>query len=229
MSKTFPTTGSHSDLAAAQALHAAFPDATKAPAEFAGDLTLEVTDIGRETEVLQHARDALGYSLLIDRFGDDMGEDAQPRWVVRTVLYDLTNHKRLHFRVFSSALDPVFHTAMGVFRGANWYEREVYDMYGFAFEGHPDLRRILLHEDFPDFPLRKEYPMEGRGEHAAPARALGGNVDGTDGRVAVPESVRSGSDTERESLSPDEAWKRSAEMKAAKGKPSGDAPQEPTS
>ena len=51
-----------------------------------------------------------------------------------------------------------------VYRGADWMERECYDMFGIRFEGHPDLRRILLWEDYPAFPLRKDYPVRGRGE-----------------------------------------------------------------
>jgi len=57
--------------------------------------------------------------------------------------------------------DPVVPSATPLWAGANWHEREAYDMFGVRFEGHPDLRRILMPEDFDAFPLRKEFPMEG--------------------------------------------------------------------
>jgi NADH:ubiquinone oxidoreductase subunit C len=81
--------------------------------------------------------------------------------------------------------EPETATLVPVFRGANWFEREIWDMYGVVFLGHPDLKRILMHETFPDFPLRREYPVEGKGDYAAPRRALGGTTDATDGHVAV--------------------------------------------
>jgi len=55
-------------------------------------------------------------------------------------------------------------SAFPLWEGADWLEREVYDMFGIVFEGHPDLRRILMPEEFTAFPLRKDYPMQGRGE-----------------------------------------------------------------
>ncbi|MCB9899095.1 MAG: NADH-quinone oxidoreductase subunit C, partial [Planctomycetes bacterium] len=107
---------------------------------------------------------------------------------VITILVHPGTGRRLHFVVSASGVDPVLPTLSGVFRGADWFEREVYDMYGVRFEGHADLKRILMPDSFPahDFPLRKDYPVEGRGAFAAPRRALGGNVDGTDGKVAIP-------------------------------------------
>jgi NADH-quinone oxidoreductase subunit C len=181
------------DPAAADAVHKAFPDVTKVPAEFRGDLTIEV-DAGSEVEVIRHAKEQLGYDLFIDRFGDDMGEEAEPRFVVRTTLYNLTTNRRMYFRTFVEEVPGEHDSLIPVFRGANWFERELYDMFGLKFRGHPDLRRILLPDHFPDFPLRKEYPLEGRGDFGAPHRALGGNVDGTDGKVAVPEGLRDASE-----------------------------------
>ncbi len=191
------------DPAAAAALHAAFPDATSVAEVFRGDVTVDV-DPQHERAAIQHARDTLGYTLFIDRFGDDLGEDAEPRFAVLTVLYNLETDKRLHLRTKVSEDVAEVDSLVPVFRGADWFEREIYDMFGLTFRDHPDLRRILLPDHFPDHPLRKDYPLEGRGEFSAPRRALGGNVDGTDGRIAVPERARAQREGERPSLDPRE-------------------------
>ena len=60
--------------------------------------------------------------------------------------------------------DPIVDSLVGVWAGANWFEREAYDLYGVRFKGHPDLRRILMPDEFTSFPLRKDYPLRGRGE-----------------------------------------------------------------
>ncbi|MHC5210131.1 MAG: NADH-quinone oxidoreductase subunit C [Planctomycetota bacterium] len=179
----------HGDPAAGAALHAAFPEVTREAVVHRGDVTVHV-DPAHEVEVVRHAKEQLGYELLIDRLGADRGEDSEPRFDVITVVYNLQTGKRLHVCASVDELKPELPTLIPVFRGANWFEREIWDMYGVRFTGHPDLRRILMPESFPAFPLRKEYPMEGEGDWAAPHRALGGNVDGTDGKVAVNAAPR---------------------------------------
>jgi len=174
----------HGDPAAGAALHAALPHFTWEAVVDRGDVTVPV-DPRHEVEVATYARDRLGYTLFIDRFGADRGEDAEPRFDVYTILYNLQTKKRLHLCASLPGLDPVLPTLIPVFRGANWFEREIWDMYGVRFEGHPDLRRILMPDAFPDFPLRREYPMEGLGGWAAPSRAIGGGIDGHDGQIAV--------------------------------------------
>ena len=72
--------------------------------------------------------------------------------------------ERLTVRAFVDDPDPVVPSAVPLWEGANWMEREVWDMFGIRFDGHPDLRRILLPEEFTAHPLRKDYPMQGRGE-----------------------------------------------------------------
>ena len=98
------------------------------------------------------AADYLKYPSAIDRFG---------------VVYGLLNLKtgeRIFVKTFLNEPDLTIRSAFALWKGADWLEREVYDMYGIVFEGHPDLRRILMPEAFTSYPLRKDYPLRGRGE-----------------------------------------------------------------
>jgi NADH-quinone oxidoreductase subunit C len=89
------------------------------------------------------------------------------------VIYGLTNigtGERLFVKTFVNDPDPVLPSCFPIWKAADWLEREVFDMYGIEFEGHPDLRRILMPEEFTSFPLRKDYPLRGLGErHNMPA------------------------------------------------------------
>ena len=170
---------------AAAAVHAKFPDCTEEPRVYEGDWRVHVTP-EREGEVITFARDELGFDLFIDRLGADQGPGADPRFDVITVVYNIAKRKHLIFVTTVPEAKPELPSLCSVFRGANWFEREAFDMYGVHFTGHPNHVRILMPDVFPDHPLRKEYPMEGKGDWAAPRRALGGNVDGTDGKVAIP-------------------------------------------
>jgi len=83
------------------------------------------------------------------------------------VVYGLANTgsaERVFVKVFVNDPDPHVPSVYPLWKGADWMEREVYDMYGVVFDGHPDLRRILMPEGFTSFPLRKDYPLRGRGE-----------------------------------------------------------------
>lgn len=83
------------------------------------------------------------------------------------VLYGLTNTntgERVFVKVMLNDPDPTVDSVVPLWPGANWMEREVYDMYGITFTGHPDLRRILMPPEFSTFPMRKDYPLRGRGE-----------------------------------------------------------------
>jgi NADH-quinone oxidoreductase subunit C len=175
----------HGDPAAAAAIHEQFPDDTHAPEEFRGDVRVWV-DPAHEAEVIRWARDELGFDQFIDRMGADHGEDAELRFDVITLVTHSRTYRRLTFITSVEERGADVPSLIGVFRGAGWFEREIYDMYGVTFAGHPNMTRILMPDSFPDFPLRKEYPVEGLGKWAAPRRALGGNVDGVDGEVAVP-------------------------------------------
>ena len=89
---------------------------------------------------------------------------ATDRYGVTYSLLSLTHNHRLWAKCFVNDPDPEVPTVTGVWPGANWMEREVYDMYGVRFTGHPDLRRILTWDGFKSYPLRKDYPRTGLGE-----------------------------------------------------------------
>lgn len=89
---------------------------------------------------------------------------ATDRYGVTYSLLSLTHNHRLWAKCFVNDPDPEVPTVTGVWPGADWMEREVYDMYGVRFAGHPDLRRILTWDGFKSFPLRKDYPRIGLGE-----------------------------------------------------------------
>ena len=145
----------------ANQLREKFGDLLSAPVEFRGEATLTVLDPKRIAEVCQHAKSTLGFDMLLDLSSlDNYGED--PRW---TVVYELygTGHKA-HLRLRTSVGEEMSEvpTVSGVWRTADWHEREVYDMMGIRFAGHPDLRRILMWDGYPYFPLRKDFPLAGK-------------------------------------------------------------------
>jgi NADH-quinone oxidoreductase subunit C len=90
--------------------------------------------------------------------------DANDRYGVWYVLVNTTTGLQLIVKTWVNDPEPTLPSAYPLWKGADWMEREVYDMYGIVFEGHPDLRRILMPDEFTAFPLRKDYPLRGRGE-----------------------------------------------------------------
>ena len=148
-------------LETAQQLATHFGDLISAPREFRGEVTVEVRDAERIAEVCAFAKQALGFEFLVDIASlDHYGED--PRF---TVVYHLNHLKaRCHLRLRTNVSEEKgeLPTVSGVWRTADWQEREAYDMMGLRFRGHPDLRRILMWEGYPYFPLRKDFPLAGK-------------------------------------------------------------------
>jgi NADH-quinone oxidoreductase subunit C len=127
--------------------------------EFRGETTL-VIPLADLREVARFCRDNLSFDYLLDISSvDNFGE--HPRFEMVYELYSmaLATHLRLKVRISEEAGDVP--TVSDIWPTANWHEREVYDMMGIRFAGHPDLRRILMWEGYPYFPLRKEFPLEG--------------------------------------------------------------------
>jgi len=89
---------------------------------------------------------------------------ARDRYGVIYALLSLAHNQRLWVKCFVNDPDPRVPSVVSLWPGADWMEREVYDMFGVRFEGHPDLRRILTWDGFEAHPLRKDYPLRGRGE-----------------------------------------------------------------
>lgn len=93
--------------------------------------------------------------------------DAEDRFGVIYNLLSISLNHRLFLKVFVNDPDPRVPSVWPIWHGAEWTEREVFDMFGIRFDDHPDLRRILMPEDFQDHPLRKDYPLHGKGEREA--------------------------------------------------------------
>ena len=110
--------------------------------------------------------DALGFDMLMDVTAVDYlrfpGREDGPRFEVVYHLYSLTHNHRLRLKVRMDEDDPNVPSAVALWPIANWLEREVWDMFGVRFEGHPDLRRLLMYEEFVGHPLRKDYPITRR-------------------------------------------------------------------
>jgi len=145
----------------AQKLKARFADLLSEPAEFRGEITLKLTDAARIAEVCAFAKTDLGFDYLVDITSiDNYGSD--PRFAVIYHLYSYVHRCHLRLWLEVSEEKSELPTVTGVWRAADWHEREIYDMMGLRFRGHPDLRRILMWEGYPYFPLRKDFPLAGK-------------------------------------------------------------------
>jgi NADH-quinone oxidoreductase subunit C len=118
------------------------------------------------TEVMTVLRDQAGFDFLADLTAVDYLRypNAADRYGLIYCLANSETAKRIVVKVMVNDPDPSVASICSIWKGAEWMEREVYDMYGIHFEGHPDLRRILMPEGFDGHPLRKDYPLRGRGE-----------------------------------------------------------------
>lgn len=141
-----------------QALRAEHGAAIGAARHFAGELTV-VIERAAIAAVAATLKDGHGFRYLIDICGADYFQRT-PRFEVVYHLHAFPAHQRVRLKVALDESEEV-PTLTGVFRGANWPEREVFDLYGLRFAGHPDLTRILTWDGFNGHPLRKDFPVEG--------------------------------------------------------------------
>ena len=128
--------------------------------EFRGETTL-IVERGQFRELATYLRDELGYSYLIDVSSvDHFGEEPRFEMVYEVQQFEQGQHVRLKYRV--SEDDLTAPSVADLWPTADWHEREIFDMMGIKFDGHPDLRRILMWDGYPFYPLRKDFPLAGR-------------------------------------------------------------------
>jgi NADH-quinone oxidoreductase subunit C len=159
-------------------------------------------------------RDEQAYDLLLDVTGIDW-DAATPRFTGVYHFYSTSRH--VYLRIAVDCLDnvnPTLPTLADIYPAANWHERETYDMLGIVYEGHPDLRRILMWDDYPYFPLRKDFPLAGI-ETELPAADV---AESTQAKVkSAPMmggpfvSKRTGPMSEAEPRALDESWTEHSE------------------
>lgn len=147
--------------ASIQQLQARFGDLLAAVSEFRGEATVGVADAQRIEEVCAYAKQTLGFDYLVDISSVDHYGDV-PRFQVVYLLYGHGHHGYLRLKTAVSEAQSELPSVTPVWRAADWHEREIYDMMGIRFRGHPDLRRILMWDGYPYFPLRKDFPLAGK-------------------------------------------------------------------
>lgn len=136
------------------------PDAIAEVNTYAGELTVVVVR-DELLEVCRLLKDSLGYTYLSDLAGVDRFTDEAARFEVYYSLVNITAGKRIRLKVRVDEDDAVVPSIVELYKAADWNERECFDMLGIRFEGHPDMRRMYMPEDFEYYPQRKEFPLLG--------------------------------------------------------------------
>lgn len=138
-----------------------FGDAISGPVEFRGEITIELNDPKKIEKVCRFAKDKLGFDLLLDATSlDNYGDD--PRWTLVYGLFGTGHSAHLRIKTAVGEEKGELPTVSTVWPTADWLEREIFDMMGIRFHGHPDLRRILMWDGYPHYPLRKDFPLAGK-------------------------------------------------------------------
>ena len=216
----------------AQQLRAKFVDLISEPMEFREEITLKLSDSERLPEVCSFAKNELGFDYLVDITSlDNYGDE--PRFTLVYHIYGYSHHSCLRLKTELSEEKGEAPSVTGVWRTADWHEREIYDMMGIRFRGHPDLRRILMWEGYPYFPLRKDFPLAGKSSdtpevaftepvplEGGPFVTIAGGKDtiSREPRVRIPET---------DSLETNARLERRLDIKEAHGRAHGPGPIEP--
>ena len=152
--------------AALDSLRAKFPNTIKDIKTFKDETTL-IIERDRIREICSHFKTEFGFRFIVDITAVDYLEVKTTRFEVVYLLHrygsDFNENARIRLKVELHEDDLKIASVTSVWSGANWLEREVYDMFGINFVGHPDLRRILMPEDYEPFPLRKDFDVRNRG------------------------------------------------------------------
>ena len=145
---------------ACELLKEAFPEAVRGIEEFRGETHITV-DKDRLRAVMAFLKENEGtlYDMLVDIAGVDLGSGS-PRFEIVYLLHSMKYNNRLEVKI-AVPEGATVESVSDLWKAADWMEREVYDMFGIAFSRHPDLRRILLPDDYIGHPLRKDYPLKG--------------------------------------------------------------------
>ncbi|MFQ5655076.1 MAG: NADH-quinone oxidoreductase subunit C [Planctomycetota bacterium] len=131
---------------------------------FAGQTAIEVAR-PHQRPILEHLRESQGFDVLVDVTAVDyLNQDVPERFQVVHIVQRRSDSLYLRVHTWVAEENPSIESVYDLWPAASWGERECHDMFGIVFEGNPDLRRFLMPEDYPAFPLLKDYPLKGRGE-----------------------------------------------------------------
>ncbi|MBI4689679.1 MAG: NADH-quinone oxidoreductase subunit C [Nitrospirae bacterium] len=149
-------------LQIAEKIKERFPEEVLDVKEFRGQVSATLKK-DRILEICRYLHDEpeLYFDYLIDVCGVDCLGKKEKRFEVVYHLYSIKHRHAIRLKAEVEEKDASIDSVMPVWVGVNWHERECFDMYGIIFKGHPDLRRILLPEDWEGYPLRKDYPVMG--------------------------------------------------------------------
>ncbi len=156
-----PVPSSQNANVVAESLRSWNPKAVAEAVEFRGETTIVVPkELLRATAERCREEAKLQYNLLTDATCVDR-YPTEPRFELNYHLVSIPRREKVRLRVRLAGSDPAVDSLVPVWPGANWLEREIFDLFGIRFAGHPDLRRILLPDDWEGYPLRRDYPVQG--------------------------------------------------------------------